>query len=139
MIYGNLNTIEESLNIIVYPNVDHYELIHPKPNKYVYNSISHLKKDTTYFSLKRLNKEDNILVVEISSCQVNFGYKLFNNLIEPKSFSENETIVTENQGKKTIVKKMEKNEEYFLSVYGLKEDEIVFEENKNNTDLDFLM
>ena len=135
----NMNSFEESLNIIVYPNVDHYELIHPKPNKYVFNSISQLKKDTTYFSLKRLNHDDDILVVEISSCQGNFGYKLFNNLKEPKSFGDNETTVTENQGKKTIVKKMENNEQYYLSVYGLKEDEIVFEENKNNSNIDFLM
>jgi hypothetical protein len=41
---NNMNTFEESLNIIVYPNVDHYELIHPKPNKYVFNSISQSKK-----------------------------------------------------------------------------------------------
>ena len=136
---NNMNTFEESLNIIVYPNVDHYELIHPKPNKYVFNSISQSKKDTTYFSLKRMNHDDDILVVEISSCQGNFGYKLFNNLKEPKSFGDNETTVTENQGKKTIVKKMENNEQYYLSVYGLKEDEIVFEENKNNSNIDFLM
>ena len=98
----NDKTFGDRLNIIAYPNVDHYELIHPKPNKYTYNSISHLDEDKTYFTLKKQGLDDNVLVVEISSCQGNFGFKLFNDLNESKLISENDVVVTENQGKKTI-------------------------------------
>ena len=135
----NDKTLEDRLNIIAYPNVDHYELIHPKPNKYTYNSISHLDEDKTYFTLKKQGLDDNVLVVEISSCQGNFGFKLFNDLNESKLISENDVVVTENQGKKTIVKKIGRNDEYYLTVYGLKEDEMVFDENKTSSDIDFLM
>ena len=134
----NEKTLEDRLNIIVYPNVDHYELIHPKPNKYIYNSLSHLNEDRTLFTLKKQSSEHNVLVVEISSCQGNFGYKLFNSLDDSSSVS-NDLFVTENQGKKTIVKKIGINEEYYLTVYGLKEDEMIFDEGKNASDIDFLM
>ena len=135
----NQNSNEVRLNILVYPNVDHYELVQPKANKYIYNSITHLKEDTTVFTLKKQNQEDNLLVVEISSCQGNFGYKLFNNLNDTKTIKDNDETMSENQGKKTIVKKMGAIDQYYLSVFGLKEDEIVFEQNRNKTGIDFLM
>ena len=136
----NDNTMEDRLNIIAYPNVDHFELIHPNPNKYIYNSLSQSKEGKTIFTLKKQKMEDNILVVEISSCQGNFGYKLYNSLNESKLIPENDTIVTDIQGKKTIVKKIGAKDEYYLSVYGLKEDEMLFNEYNNNTsDIDFLM
>ena len=103
------------------------ELVQPKANKYIYNSITHLKEDRTVFSLKKQNKEDNLLIIEISSCKGNFGYRLFNNLTESNIIKDKDETVNENQGKKTIVKKMGKYDLYYLSVFGLQEDEIVFE------------
>ena len=136
----NSNTMEDNLNILVYPSVNHYELVNAKPNKYIYNSITHSDEDTTVYTLKKQNVEDNLLVVEISSCQGNFGYKLFNNIYNnSKLVKENDETVTENQGKKTILQKMRLYDELYLSVYGLKEDEIIFDDNKNNTDIEFLM
>ena len=135
----NHNTYEDRLNILAYPNVDHYELVQPKANKYIYNSITHLKEDRTVFSLKKQNKEDNLLIIEISSCKGNFGYRLFNNLTESNIIKDKDETVNENQGKKTIVKKMGKYDLYYLSVFGLQEDEIVFEQNRNKTGIDFLM
>ena len=31
------------------------------------------------------------------------------------------------------------NDEYYLSIYGLKEDEMIFNDNKTNSDIDFLI
>ena len=135
----NHYSYEDRLNILAYPNVDHYELVQPKANKYIYNSITHLNEDKTVFSLKKQNKDDNLLVVEISSCKGNFGYKLFNKLNESKIIKDNDETVDDKQGKKTIVKKMGTNDHYYLSVFGLKEDEILFERNRNKTGIDFLM
>ena len=136
---NNEYTRDDRLNIIAYPNVDHYELIHPKPNKYIYNSLSHSNEDKTLFTLKKQSTEDNLLVIEISSCQGNFGYKLYNNLKESELIKENDTVVTDNQGKKTIVKKIGVNDEYYLSIFGLKEDQMFFYDDKNTSDIDFLM
>ena len=135
----NEKTFQDRLNIGVYPTVDQYELIHPKPNKYIYNSISHLNEDKTLFTLKKQNLEDDILVVEISSCKGNFGFKLFNSLYDSNPISEKDVVINNNQGKKTIVKKIKKNEEYYLSVFGLKEDEIIIFKKKEYLDFDFLM
>ena len=136
----NSKSFNDILNILVYPNVGNYELIHPKPNKYIYNSITHLKDDKTVFTLKKQSNTDNILVVEISSCQGNFGYLLYNSLNNIKSNNKDKDLSeSKNQGKTTIVKKMGLNDEYYLSVYGLKEDEMIFNDNKTNSDIDFLI
>ena len=135
----NFKTYEDRLNIIAYPSVGHYELVYPQPNKYIYNSLSHLKEDQTVFILKRQDPADNLLVVEISSCQGNYGFRLFNNLNDSKLVRDNDVYAKGSHGKKILVKKIGRTNEYYLSVYGLKEDEIVFDTKQNSSGIDFLM
>ena len=139
IISNDYNSYNDKLNMIAYPNVDHYELIYPKPNKYIYSSITDKNVDKTVFAFKKEDKDNNLLVVEISSCQGNFISQLSNN-IKFRTNNKIETYSLNGKGKEIIFAQMESNVEYYLSVMGTKEDEMIFDEDVNtNRDIDFLL
>ena len=130
MIYiqsDNDMTSNDKLNMIVYPNVDHYERITPIPNKYIYSSLSSKDVDETVFSFKQQDINDNLLVIEVSSCRGNLGYSLTDNKSQKVNYMEN---YSEEKGKKVIVAHIDRNIEYYLSVYGLKEDQMLFSDSE---------
>jgi len=134
-------TYNDKLNMIAYPSVDHYERITAIPNKYIYSSLSSKQIDETVFSFKQQDIKDNLLVIEISSCRGNLGYSLSNSLSN-KNNNDNllQNFMIDEKGKKVIVAKIEKNAEYYLSVYGLKEDEMLFSDSDiKREEIDFLL
>ena len=132
--------IKDRLNMIAYANVDHYQRIIPLPNKYIYSSLNSKHVDETVFSLKQQDIKDNLLVIEISSCRGNLGYTLTNSLSSNKKSNILENYLMDEKGKKIVIAKMEKNAEYYLSVYGLKEDEMLFSDSDiKREDIDFLL
>ena len=136
---NNYNSYNDRINMIAYPNVDHYEFIYPKPYKYIYSSLSSKKIDKTVFSFKREEKDNDLLVVEISSCQGDFLYELTDNINDYKNKKQHNTYMINGKGKKIIIAQIDYNIEYYLSVYGIKEDEMLFGNINNNTDIDFLL
>jgi hypothetical protein len=113
--------------MIAYPNVDHFSRINPTPRKYIYSSLSSKDADTTVFSLKQQESTDNLLVIEISSCRGNFGYKLTNSLANSVTRTSSfQNFGFDEKGKKVILTTIQRNVEYYLSIYGLKEDEMLF-------------
>ena len=138
--YNYYNNFEDKLNIIAYPNVNNYERIFPTQKKYFYSSLCSNKKDKTIFTLKKKDANDDLLVVEISSCKGDFGFELTENL-PIKSIGITKKInpqIIESNGKKIILAKIKRDIEYYLSVYGLEEDQILFEET-DKKDIDFLL
>ena len=138
----NDKTFNDKLNMIAYPNVDHFSIINPTPRKYIYSSLSTKEIDKTVFSLKQEDRNDYLLVVEISSCRGNFGYKLTNNLANSvtKGSSSVLNVAFDDKGKKVIVSTIQKNVEYYLSVFGLKEDEMLFSDYDLRVEaIDFLL
>ena len=136
---NNNYNLEEKINILAYPNVNNYERIFPIQRKYMYSSLSSIKKDKTIFTLKKNDKDDDLLIIEISSCKGDFGFELtenlpINDISKPKYV---EAQISESKGKKIILAKIEKNIEYYLSVYGLEEDQMIFYES-DKKDIDFL-
>ena len=78
--------------------------------------------------------------IEISSCKGDFGFELTENL-PIKSIGITKKInpqIIESNGKKIILAKIKRDIEYYLSVYGLEEDQILFEET-DKKDIDFLL
>ena len=136
---NNFNSYSDRINMLAYPNVEHYELIYPKPNKYIYSSLSSKHNDKTVFIFKREEKNNDLLVVEISSCQGDFLYELTDNMDNNKNKKEHNTYMINGKGKKIIMTQIDYNVEYYLSVIGIKEDEMLFGDNNNNTDIDFLL
>ena len=130
----------DRLNMIAYANVDHYQRITPVPNKYIYSSLSSKQVDETVFSLKQQDIRDNLLVIEISSCRGNIGYTLTNSLSNQKKSNILQNYIMDEKGKKVVIAKIEKNTEYYLSVYGLKEDEMLFSDSDiKREEIDFLL
>ena len=138
----NRISYNDKFNMISYPNVNHFEIIHPQPNKYIFSSISSKDVDKTVFNFQRQEKQNNLMVVEISACKGNFHYELTNTLNTNPQYQTNSHINSQRvngKGKSTIVFQIYYNIEYYLSVYGIKEDEILFGDNINSTDIDFLL
>ena len=61
-------------------NVNKYEKIFSLQRKYIYSSLSSFKKDKTIFTLRKDDKDDDLLIIEISSCKCDFGFKVTENL-----------------------------------------------------------
>ena len=142
IIPDNGRSFSDKFNMIAYPNVDHFEIIHPQPNKYIFSSISSKDVDKTVFNFQRQEKQNNLMVVEISACKGNFFYELSNTLNKNSQYETNSHINSHRvngKGKSTIVFQIYYNVEYYLSVYGIREDEILFGDNINSTDIDFLL
>ena len=138
----NSESVKDKLNMIAYPNVEHYEIIYPQPNKYIYSSLSSKRVDKTVFKFKQLEKEQDLLVVEISACQGDFWYQLTQNLAKQPRIhksTEQDSYLIEGKGKKIVITKIENNIEYYLYVFGIKEDEMLFGNINNTTDIDFLL
>ena len=137
----NDKTFNDKLNMIAYPNVDHFSRINPAQRKYIYSSLSSKDADTTVFSLKQQEYTDNILVIEISSCRGNFGYKLTNSLANSVTKGSSvKNVDFDDKGKKIIISTIQRNMEYYLSVYGLKEDEMLFSDYELRSEsIDFLL
>ena len=135
---NNKDNNNDKFTMIAYPNIDHCEIIYPQPYKYTYSSISNKDKDKTVFTFKKKESENNLLIMEISSCKGDFGYKLTNSL--KNNAHELESYMIKGKGKKIIYAEIEDNIEYYLSIYGIKEDDLFFDYmNNKNTDIDFLL
>ena len=130
----------DRISILAYPNVNNFERIVPNQRSYVYSSLSSIQKDKTIYVLKKQNANDDLLIIEISSCKGNFGFSLSENLLinDKKPLKTVPAEVTESKGKKIILAKVEEDIEYYLSIYGLSEDQMVFDE-KDNKGIEFLL
>ena len=141
IVADNEQSFNDKINMIVYPNVDHFKTIIPQPKKYLYSSLTSKELDQTVFTLKQQEPKDSVLIIEISTCKGNFAYKLTNNLNKENSETkENNDILLEDRGKKVIISKIENNAEYYLSIYGLKEDEMIIAPKiASSNEVDFLL
>ena len=140
----NEQSYNDRLNMIAYPNVNHYELIYPQQFKYTFSSITSKNEDTTVFSFKKQNKDEDWLIIEISVCKGSFWYKLtdgLNNEILSDNTREIDNYIINEKGKKVILSKFKNDSsEYYLSIFGLGEDEMLFNDtNQNQTGIDFLL
>ena len=129
--------------MIAYPNINHCEIIYPVPYKYIYSSLSNKEIDKTVFTFNKKENDKNLLIVEISSCKGDFSYQLTNSL--KKNAKEHDSQMIKGKGKKIILARIKDNTEYYLSIFGLKEDELlIFDDfninnNLTNADIDFLL
>jgi hypothetical protein len=136
----HIGSSNDKISILAYPNVNNYQRIVPDQRGYLYSSLSSIEKDEIIYVLKKQNANEDLLIIEISSCKGSFGFTLSENL----PINDNRPLktipaeVTESKGKKIILAKIKEDIEYYLSIYGLSEDQMVFDE-KDNKGIDFLL
>ena len=135
---------DNKISILVSPNVNNYQRIISQQGLYYFSSLTNLNKDKTIFNLIKKNKDDNLMIIEISSCQGEFGYSLTDTISSTKENSKENNVFSnhlDSLGKKTILVKDLQKSEYYLYIWGTKEDDIncLINKEKCNSDIEFLM
>ena len=144
---------KEKIKIIVTPVLNNINRIRPQPHVYYFSDFEKKYSDKTLYILKNKNKEDDLMVIEISLCKGNFIYALVDS---PPTDTETYTqlqlrrvksnISTAN-GKKIITIENIEVKEYYLMVYGansriididLDKKETKDKEKKSEVDLLFI-
>ena len=132
----------QKIKIMVAPVIHNINRIRPEQNIYYFSGIEKRYTDKTLYMLKNLNKEHDIMVIEISICKGNFMYVLVDsppkdtetyNLLQKRKV--NSDIYASN-GKNIIIVKNIEPKEYYLMVYGDKNPKGIFDhfinEDKND-------
>ena len=123
------------LFITISTNVNHYKRLKADQNKYYFSTVSISNNDKTVFNILKKNKNDDLIIMEISSCNGEFDFLITDKL----SFNENITIDNNNitikhfdsNGKKIIAIFNVENKDYYVNIWGINN-------NNNNNETSFL-
>ena len=118
------NKKEEQIFIMVSPNVNHYKRIRSEQGLYHFSSVKANNKEKLVYNMIKKNNNDDLLIIEISSCQGQFDYAVTNgiNTNADIEYSKLQTISTSSNGKRTIKVPNITNNDYYLSVWGIEDD-----------------
>ena len=114
----------EKIKIMVTPVINNINRIHPQQHVYYFSGMEKKYNDKTLFMLRNKNKEDDLMVIEISSCKGNFVYTLVDSpptdketflQLQKRKINSNVNIIN---GKSVIIVPDIEVKEYFLIVYG---------------------
>ena len=121
-------TTGKKVKILVSPVINDITRIRPEQNMYYYSCIENRKTEKAIFTLKNINKEDNLMIIEISSCKGNFFYTLTDT---PPLDSETYTQLLKRKipsnsyfsnGKSIITVRNLEEKTYYLTLFGAKYD-----------------
>ena len=133
---------QQNVKIMVNPVIKNINRILPQQHSYYFSVFEKNDKDKSLYILKNLNKEDDLMIIEISICKGNFFYVLVdtppknNETYSSLEKRQIESSLYSSNGKNIIIVKNIEVKEYYLIVYGSKYkigflDKII-NENKNN-------
>ena len=80
----------DKIEITITPDVGHFKKIMPKQGTYYFSSFNltdNKRENTVVYNLEKRSVDDDIMIIEVSSCTGQFGYQVSNSLI----FSNKET------------------------------------------------
>ena len=84
---------DNKISILVSPNVNNYQRIISQQGLYYFSSLTNITKDKTIFNLIKKNKDDNLMIIEISSCQSEFSYSLTETISSSKENSKENNVL----------------------------------------------
>ena len=128
------------IKILVTPIVNSITRFKPQQNQYYFSGFEKKYSEKTIYTLKKLDDNDNLMVIEISSCKGNFIYALTDS---PPLDSETYTQlflrrvksdIYNSNGKKIIIVRNIKEKEYYLTLYGAnnkREVDLIIDEEKD--------
>ena len=128
----------KKIKILVTPVINNINRINPLQHTYYFSNFEKSLSDKNLYLLKNMNKEDNLMIIEISICKGNFLYALVDT---PPMDSESYNTLKKRQvpsnmyasnGKNIIIVKNIEVKDYYLMVYGNNNDvyDIFINENK---------
>ena len=123
-IQSDTYSFQHKVKIMVNPVINNINRILPKQHSYYFSVLEKKDKDKSLYILKNLNKEDDLMVIEISICKGNFLYVLVdtppknNETYSSLKIRQIESSLYSSNGKNIIIAKNIKVKEYYLIVYG---------------------
>ena len=129
---------DKKVKLFASPVLNNILRLYPQQRRYYFSEIEQNYTEKVIFNLKYNNFEDDLMIIEISSCKGNFFYALtdyppldtedYNTLKEKSVPSE----IYSSNGKKIITVKNLESKEYFLILFGGSENS-KFDIDINNT------
>ena len=115
---------DEYIKILITPVINSVTKIKPDQRMYYFSSFEEINTEKITYSLKNTNKEDNLMIIQISECKGNVQYVLTDS---PPLYRESYTELQKRKiplstyssnGKKIIIVKNLEIKEYYLTLYG---------------------
>ena len=138
---------DKKIKINISPIMNNISRIKPEQRKYYFSEIEEKKTEKVIFSLKNNNIENDLMIIELSSCKGHFIYALIDfpplendNYKNLKSKSIPSDYYSSN-GKKIITVRKLQVKEYYLIIFGGTEEDnfdIVINDKKNNLKVELL-
>lgn len=114
--------LEKSITVMVSPSINKIKRFDASPLSLLFSSIEVDKQTTTIFDLKKIKKEDDIFVIELSSCAGEFGYAISRDITYFSERTQNVKYTTKkSQGRITLTIYNADQTNYYLSIWGTKE------------------
>ena len=114
----------DKIKMIVTPVLNNVNRIRPQPHVYYFSDFEKKYSDRTLYILRNINKEDDLMVIEISLCKGNFIYALTDSppgdtetYMELQKRRVKSSMFASN-GKKIITVENLEVKEYYLTVFG---------------------
>jgi hypothetical protein len=128
----------KKIKILITPVINNINRINPLQHTYYFSNFEKSLSDKNLYLLKNMNKEDNLMIIEISICKGNFLYALVDS---PPMDSESYNTLKKRQvpsnmyasnGKNIIIVRNIEVKDYYLMIYGNNNDvyDIFINENK---------
>ena len=128
---------QSKVKIIVTPVIKNMNRIHPLQRTYYFSGMNKYLGYKTLFTMKNVNKEDDIMIIELSICKGNFFYILTDtpplntDIYSELKKKEIKSSLYSSNGKKIITVKNIKAQDYYLMLYSDRSEKLL-DKNKNS-------
>ena len=129
------SNLAKTIGVLVTPQVKNIQRIEANPYTIYYNSQNAKNEMKSIFDLKKVDNNDDIFVIEISACKGQFDADLMNEINYFNDEKDGKKINVDKkyqQGRLMLTGHNLKSENYYLGIWGSKNDENSFENNNNN-------
>ena len=131
------SNLAKTIGVLVTPQVKNIQRIEANPYTIYYNSQNAKNEMKSIFDLKKVDNNDDIFVIEISACKGQFDADLMNEINYFNDEKDGKKINVDKkyqQGRLMLTGYNLKSENYYLGIWGSKNNENSFENNNNNND-----
>jgi hypothetical protein len=141
------NIFDQKVKLLITPVINEITRIRPEQKKYYFLGFENNDIEKAIITLKNINKEDDLMIIEISSCKGNFVYVITDSPpLDTETYTQlkkrkiSSSLYSSN-GKSIITVRKIKEKNYYLTLFGaIKKDfnillsKEVYKENKIEED-----
>jgi hypothetical protein len=134
-IHSNAYLTSHRVKILASPVINNTTRIRPEQNKFYFTGFEKKYTERTVFTLKNMDKNDDLMIIEVSACKGNFIYTLTDTApLDTETYMdlkkrEITSRMYSSNGKKIITVRNLEESEYFLTLFGA----------NNKRDIDFIL